>query len=302
MKLYIKANNKKIVKNLDLLLPKYNTKTATFLDNNSPIEYITNLESANILDNQKEKLFFDNRELKNIINGIYFGNSSCEHLMPTIKDIVEVKEMIKPKKYNFVFVFAPLSEFSFPKAIEILEYLNNFSSEVVVNDFGTLNLALKYKNIKPILGTNFTKSIKKAFDSNIQDDIDILHHLEFEVKEVREFYKGLGVGRISCENLNIDTAFLKQSPYLYLDLYYPYIYISNSKACQIATNFKNEDGTFVNDDCHKYCTQVSCDFKNSKIYNFYQRYNTIYKPNTPLELDANIYKGKKNRLIWEIFL
>ena len=184
----------------------------------------------------------------------------------------------------------------------ILEFLNSFACEVVVNDFGTLNLALKYKNIKPILGTNFTKSIKKVFDNKLQENLEVLKHIEFEVKEVREFYKNLGVSRISSENLNIDTTFLKQTPYIYLDLYYPYIYISNSKSCQIATNFDNENGTFVNDSCHKYCTEVSCDMKNSEVYSFYQRYNTIYKPNINLNLDDNIYKGKKNRLIWEIFL
>jgi len=300
MKLYIKANNKKIVKNLDLLLPKYNTKTASFLDSNSPMEYITNIKSADILDSLKEKLFFDNRSLKNIISGIYFGNSSCEHLMPTIRDIVEVKHIIEPLKYNFVFIFAPLSEFSFEKATEILEFLNNSGCEVVVNDFGTLNLALKYKNIKPILGTNFTKSIKKAFDNNIQENMETLKHIEFEVKETREFYKSLGISRISCENLNIDTDFLKQPPYTYLDIYYPYIYISNSKSCTIATAFDNQDGTFVNENCHKYCTTVSTEFDNR--YDFYQRYNTIYKPNLTLDINANIYKGRKNRLIWEIFL
>lgn len=302
MKLYLKINNKKILKNIDLLLPKYNAKTTSYLDTNCPIEYITNLKSANILEKEKEKLFFDDRDLKHIIKGIYFGNSSCEHLMPSIKDIVEVQEMIKPKKYNFVFVFAPLSEFSLEKAIEILEFLNKDICEVVVNDFGTLNITLKYKNIKPILGTNFTKSIKKAFNSQIQEDIDILKDIEYEVPEVREFYKSIGISRLSCENLKLNTKFLKQSPSMYLDLYYPYVYISNSKSCHIATNFNNENGIFVNNSCHKYCTEVSSDFKNSNIYNFYQRYNTIYKPNISLDLDENIYKGKKNRLIWEIFI
>ena len=270
----------------------------SFLDDNTPIEYITNIKSANILDSLKEKLFFDDRKLKNIIKGVYFGNSSCEHLMPSIKDIVEIKNMIKPLKYNFVFVFAPLSEFSFNKAKEILEFLDIDGCEVVVNDFGTLNLVLSYKNLKPILGINFSKTIKKAFDSNIQNDLEILKHIEFEVKEVREFYKNLKISRISCENLDIDTSFLKQSPYFYLDFYYPYIYVSNSKSCVIATTFNNQNGTFVNENCHKYCINVSVDYDKY----FYQRYNTIYKTNINLQIDENIYKNKKNRLIWEIFL
>ena len=66
--------------------------------------------------------------------------------------------------------------------------------------------------------------------------------------------------------------------------------------------FENENSTFVNDSCHKYCLSSACDFENSKIYNIYQRYNTIYKPELQLNIPKDISKNKKNRLIWELFL
>jgi hypothetical protein len=53
--------------------------------------------------------------------------------------------------------------------IENLEYLNdnahqiNFKTkivEVVVNDFGTLKIIKKYKNLKPIIGRLMIKTLK----------------------------------------------------------------------------------------------------------------------------------------------
>jgi hypothetical protein len=299
MKLYLKINTLKILKNIDILLPKYNTKVEKYLTPNSPIEYITNLKSANILLAHKEKIFYDTRELKHLIKGVYFGNSSCEHLLPNITDTIKAYKICREKKYNFIFVVPPLSEFSFKCVDEIFEYLNNISCEVVVNDFGILQLATKYTQLKIILGTNFTKTIKKSF---LNHDSKQTHHIEFENKEVRQFYKNLDISRISFENLPIETSFLKEAPFVYVDYYYPYTYISHSKSCQIASNFDNINGSFVNEECSKYCLSVSCDFKNSNIHNFYQRYNTIYQPKLELNLDKTIYSHKKNRLIWEIFL
>ncbi len=303
MKLYIKTNNITILKNLENLLPRYNTKSMAFLDTNSPIEYITNIKTANILDKQKTTLFYDDRDLKNVVRGIYYGNSSCEHLLPSIYEITTAMHIANEKNLNFVFVFPALSEFSFENAKEICKALNQDGCEVVVNDFGTLHLVQEFKNLKIILGTNFTKVIKKAFDTTSTDDkIDILQDIEFEIAEVRKFYKELGISRLSVENLNLNLACLDEIPRMYVDIYYPYIYISHSKACNIASNFNHLNGTFVNNSCSKNCLSASCDFKNSDIFHFYQRYNTVYKPNEKLEIDKVIYRNKKNRLIWEIFL
>ena len=104
------------------------------------------------------------------------------------------------------------------------------------------------------------------------------------------------------ENMEFECDFLKEKPFMYVDYYYPYKYISNSKMCQIAMNFENKNGTFVNENCHKYCLSSACDFEHSNIYNIYQRYNTIYKPEIQLNISKNIFKNKKNRLIWELFL
>lgn len=313
MKLYIKANNLKILKNIDTLLPNANAKANILIDKNSNHEYITNLESVKEILKNSDELFYDNRSLDKLIKGIYFGNSSCEHLLPTIADIIEAKKICEIKHYNFVFVFPPLSEFKIDEVKYILDLMaKKPNSEIVVNDIGTLNLVLENQNLKPILGLNFTKIIKNSFIDNIiptdlsssqlQNQKELLSHSEFEVLETREFYKSIGISRFGIENIKLDLNFLNEAPKMQLDFYYPYITIANSKACDIAGYFENERGYFVHDDCSKYCNFASLEFKHSDILNLRQRYNSIYKTNIILNISKEVYKNGKNRFIWELFL
>jgi hypothetical protein len=313
MRLYIKANSIKILKNLPTLLPNTNAKTAYLLNKKSPLEYQSNLASAAVLESQKEKLFFSDKSLSSLVKGIYFGNSSCEHLLPSIADIVEAEQLCKEKYYNFVFVFPPLGQHKMEEAQFILEHLSKKPlCEVVVNDIGTLHLALSYSTLKPILGLAFTKVIKNAFIDNItptdlssmqfEKQQALAKHCEFELAEVRGFYKAMGVGRFTIENTDLSVDFLETAPKMLCDFYYPYISLANSKACDIAGLFEDQRGYFVQEECPKYCNFVSLEFTHNDILGLHQRYNTINKTHTPLELNKMLYKENKNRLVWEVFL
>jgi hypothetical protein len=312
MKLYIKTSNLKTLKNIDTLVQENFSQLSFYIDEFSHYDYKANLLGAKELSKHKKELFYDDRGLDKLIKGVYFGNSSCEHLLPSIADIVEAKKICDKRHLNFVFVFGAMSEFMSEDVEFILKFLaNNPQSEVVVNDIGTLHLALQYK-LKPILGLNFTKIIKNSFIDSIKpnnlsstqlnNQHKLLTHSEFEIDEVREFYKELGVGRISVENTDIDLIFLDKKPKLQLDFYYPYITIANSKACDIASSFEDARGYFVHENCSKYCNFASLEFKHTQVLNLRQRYNTVYKTNFAIELDKSVYKDKKNRFIWEVFL
>jgi len=313
MKLYIKANHIKILKNLDTILPNANAKTAFLLDQQSHHAYKANLESAKKLSVNAKKLFYDERELAKLIKGIYFGNSSCEHLLASITETTQAQKICESKHYNFVFVFPPISHFKLEEAKYMMQYLaQKPQTEVVVNDIGMLYLAYSHQNIKPILGLNFSKIIKNAFigsvtptelsSTQLTNQQELLTHLEFEVAEVREFYKGMRVGRFAIENTPLDLGFLDDKPKMQCDFYYPFVTLANSKACDIAGIFEDERAYFVHDDCPRYCNYASLEFSHSKLLDIHQRYNTVYKINTVLELNKVLYKDGKNRLVWEIFI
>jgi len=313
MKLYIKANSLKILKNLDTILPYATSKTNQLLDTNSNQEYLSNIKSAKEIQKYQKTYFYDTRELKQLIKGVYFGNSYCEHLLPAIKEIAEAKAFCENRHFNFVFVFAPMSQSKTKEVEYICETLSQKpNSEVVINDFGTLYNVLKYKNLKPILGLNFTKTIKNAFlDSIKQNDISstqlqnqkrLLSHIEFENKSVREFYTSLNIRRFAIENIALSLDFLDEAPKMYVDFYYPNITISNSRACDIAGMFEDKRRYFAYDECPKYCNFASLEFEHSDVLGLYQRYTTIYKIDFNLNIPKIVYKNPKNRFVWEIFV
>jgi len=311
MKLYIKANDYKTVKNLDSLLPLYLSKTSLFLQEDINPFYKISMLSAKEIEEKKELLFYDNREIKKIVKGLYFGNSYCEHLLPSLLDIAKAKSHFNNRHHNFVFVFPPIAS-KIDKAKEILQTLKELDiKEVVVNDYGMLGLVLT-KGFKPILGINFTKTIKNTFikhkkateitKEQFKNQKELLKHLEFEIDNFREFLKSLDIGRFSVENIEFDGSFLDKKPLLNVDIYYPYITISNSRACDIAGIFEDKRGYFAQKECLKYCQELSLEFALTPISGFIQRYNSMQKSNILLNIKKDIYKNKKNRLVWEVFV
>jgi len=217
MKLYIKANDYKTVKNLDSLLPAYISKTSLFLQEEINPFYKISILSAKEIEEKKELLFYDNREIKKIVKGLYFGNSYCEHLLPSPLEIAKAKSHYNDRHHNFVFVFAPIAS-KINRAKEILQTLKELQvKEVVVNDYGMMHLALS-EGFKPILGVNFTKTIKNTFiehkmateitKEQFKNQKELLKHLEFEISSYREFLKSLGIGRVSIENIEFDESFI----------------------------------------------------------------------------------------------
>jgi hypothetical protein len=313
MKLYIKANKIKILKNIDTLLPHALSKTNALRDKDTHHDYVANIQSAMELQKHQKTLFYETRELSKLVKGVYFGNSSCEHLLAPVKEIAEAREFCQERHFNFVFVFPPLSQGKIEDARYICEMLSREKGcEVVANDIGVLQMILEYKTLKPILGLNFTKVIKNAFlDSMPQSDIsktqlsnqkELLSHIEFENSELREFYKSLGVGRFTLENIESDMSFMGDAPKMQVDFYYPHVTISNSRACDIAGCFEDERAYFAYDDCSKFCNFASLEFTHSDVLGLRQRYNTIYKTNISLDVPKEVYKNDRNRLVWELFL
>jgi len=155
-----------------------------------------------------------------------------------------------------------------------------------------------------VIKNAFIDVVKPTELSSIQleNQKELLSHLEFEVPEVREFYKALNIGRFAIENINLDMEFLDTAPRMYCDFYYPHITLANSKACDIAGAFDDQRGHFVHEDCSRYCNYASLEFGNADTLKLQQRYNTVYKTNTQLEVPNVLKKNSKNRFIWELFL
>ncbi|MDD3302932.1 MAG: hypothetical protein PHN31_05215 [Candidatus Gracilibacteria bacterium] len=158
-----------------LSMGKNDREIANFFTTNFPGEF------ASTISPQYEVNFVSIREIKrkfgpeifNKIDGIYYGSDNCEFLVPYKNEVEKAIEEFKEFNKNFpphkVRTFTLVTPYVGDKMLsfldESLEYLNNLTIknplEVVVNDFGVLNLIIKkYNNLKPIFGRVIHKLVK----------------------------------------------------------------------------------------------------------------------------------------------
>jgi hypothetical protein len=275
------------------------------------INQITNyLESYKTLDAHKQELFYTEKPLKSAIKGVYFGNDTCEHLLITPVEIKKAISYCGSKKWHIVFRLPPMSENYTQRYKEILELLDSYSSEVVFNDFGALELATIYPNIKKTLGRLFFKTQRSGFlDTFIQNDVsgEVFEaqmqnttHCEYELQSIREFYKSLGIKRVSLENLPVKTEWLKQKPYMNVDIYYPNLFLAKSRACESLEVVNPKASYHPQSFCSKPCREFILEYEMSRYSGVFGNFNAYYKTKTKIEFEKTVIKKSDARLVWEM--
>jgi len=316
MKLFLKVSGIRQFRALKSLLPHRNAEVVKVLrmlhDDANHQDYQINIDTNRELNIRKEELFYDERELAKMVKGIYFGSDSCEHLLPYFRHVSEVMEHCQRFKLHFVFVFPPISITYSKHADELLAFLDQHKAEVVVNDYGMLAAATSYKQLKVTLGRLFNCVQRNAFvdqlrptevsDTQLKTQRQVCNQLELAIPEVRSYLKSLNVGRISLENMPYETDFIDQAPRMNVDVYYPYIYLSSSRACDTAGVVHNSYANSPQAECSRYCEKVSVDFDEGWIFGMIHRNNAFYRVEKSIQIDASIYKKARNRLVYEIWL
>jgi hypothetical protein len=316
MKLFVKCSSIQLFRGLDDLLPRGVSgirESLRGLKHDAAFrEYQTHLDTVQLLNEMRARLFYSERELRSLLTGIYFGNDTCEHLLSYPRHIMEVQEYCERHKLHFVFVFPPIAEHSMTHAKNTLELLAETAAEVVVNDFGMLQQARGQKKLTISLGRLFNRVQRNAFIDRLEPEdasLEQLHNQqaarmmpEFAQDAVRRFYKEIGVGRFAVENQNFDFSFLQHKPRMNMDIYYPYRYLSSGRACDCAGFADQRRATFPSADCPHICRTIAVHFPDEHHFGMIHRNNAFYTLAKRLEVPAEVSKNPRNRLIYEPML
>jgi len=316
MKLFLKVSSIRQFRALKSLLPNRNAEVLESIralrDDDNYSDYQTNIETNRELSSRSKELFYDERELAQVVKGIYFGSDTCEHLLPYFRHVTEVMEHCQRYKLHFVFVFPPISATYSKHAHELLSFLDGHKAEVVINDYGMLASASSYKQLKVSLGRLLNRVQRNAFVDNLhpneltaeqlENQRQANHQLELAIPEVRSYLKSLNVGRFSIENMQYDASFLDEAPRMNVDVYYPYLYLSSSRACDTAGVVDNAYAHFPQKECARHCEKVSIDFDEGWIFGIIHRNNAFYRIEKSIKITETIFKKSRNRLIYEIWL
>lgn len=219
------------------------------------------------------------------VEGIYYGQETCENLIPSLKNLKLAVEYCKEHEYQFVFA----TPYAGPKGMErmksLLKFLNDEApgSEVVVNDYGVLHiLESDYSNLTPVLGrlllkfkrdprfslsgfeiTNQgIKNIKKV-ESN---QMDALQGCSLELPAYQEFLKQKGIQRICLDTLSqgMNKKTLKKWGFP-VDLLWPWSYVTSSRSCSIAAHTQPGKEFHPTDEpCKFQCKKYEFTFSSDK--------------------------------------
>ncbi len=302
---------------LRIIPPPGNADIFKMLDHNVKTNQLSLIKLRDYYYKKYRKEYLSN------IERIYFGNETCEYLIP---DLEEVKKAysFSINEYEFTLITPYVGQFGINKLIPIFEFLNtrdNVDIEVVVNDFGILHLLNeKYINLIPTLGRLLIKTKRdprfsisgytavadniKSLKRIIKNQRQIIRDNSLSVNLYQKFLKDKGIMRIGIDAVpqNIKFSGKKKTFGFPVDLYWPWTYITSNRNCSIAA-YTQLGKSFhpTEENCFKQCRLYEFTFSSDKeMLTTVQRGNAVWMSTESL---SNDYFNKGfDRLIYQPYI
>lgn len=219
------------------------------------------------------------------IQRIYFGQETCESLIPTLKSVQQAIEIVNKREVAFTLATPYVSPKGIAELRKIFEYLVTVSQEieVVVNDYGVLHMInTEYPKLIPVLGRLLIKMKRdprfslSGYDiANVEirnikkvesNQLEVLQGSSLELPSYQKFLNEKGIERAGIDTLpqGIDPKTLKKWG-LKMDLYWPWTYITSSRSCAIAAHTQvGRDYHPTDEPCEFQCKQFEFTFSSDK--------------------------------------
>jgi hypothetical protein len=196
---------------------------------------------------------------------LYFGHEFCERQIPGLNSLRRALDFARSRDIAFTFVSPYVTDAGLVVLRKSLDFLSRqkFPCEIVVNDWGVLNLASReYPGIVPVLGRLLTKQKRGLHVKNLlqRDYKSVL--LNDSVRKKKEiiffkkmppradyYYKGTnagsvpvihdflisrGISRIELDNPEQGVSLALPAGRIFASVYTPYVYIATTFYCPSA--------------------------------------------------------------------
>lgn len=281
------------------------------------------LISEECLVNQNSLLALRNNfgnKLLDKVKILYFGNETCENLIPTKEIVEKVLSFCNKNNYQFSYITPYVGPNGLIKVKTNLDFLEKNmiyknKIEIVFNDFGVLNLLQKYEKLIPVLGRLLIKTKRDPRYLNTdycrnKEKISKFHYIKTNqleaigqgslgIKDYQSLLKKNGVRRVSLDiSNNISNIDNKVFP---MDIYWPWTYITSGRACQIAA-INNPLLKYhpVNHSCRYECKRYQYVLKTTDNTTSMHKGNALWMDST--NLIGQIYNNRFKRLIYQPYI
>lgn len=295
-------------KTLEIIELPDTLQAINFLDYNCRENQI----SLNIINDYYYKYF--GKDYKTNIERVYFGVEVCERLIPDLENVKKALEICEKREMGFTFVTPYVGPLGIEKLRIIFDYLNEKEDiEIVINDFGVLNLIIEhFPNLNVVFGRLLNKlkrdirfsvsgyEIEDKYFKNAKKILDNQHKTlqssSFEVNIYKDFLRKSGVKRVGVDSvpqgININNWSFP------VDLYWPWTYITSGRNCNIAGHIQSRKTAHSTDEpCFYQCKLYEFVFKSDKrMLDSVQRGTALWM--TTSSLYKELFKLKIDRLIY----
>ena len=207
-----------------------------------------------------------------VYSRLYFGSETCEHLLPSTSDIIDVYSVAREKNVNFTLVTPWLGQKGLKRLHDVFAALDDEKIlggiEVVVNDWGALRLLNECTDNRPriCLGRLLNKQCTDPRLSEWNESATVSSqycHSSADNETVLDFVKHLGVVRLEYNNPLHGVQRATKFP---ASLYHPYFILSVSRICPVANWHHNKRFREIGP-CKMECRQGVFELK----YEFFSR-------------------------------
>lgn len=251
-------------------------------------------------------------DLSNTLNNIdaydrlYFGSEFCQLHLPTAEEIIKILSIAQQGNKNLTFLTPVCNDLGVKKIAYILEkygkYLYAHDFEVVINDWGILDLLDKYPEVKKVVGRSLLNYKKDPRIGKFTSVPVELKYNESLSKYVRNFLFKYGCRRIEFDNLDYLLESVSPSKDIAFSVYIPYVCVTTTRLCRLQDeNLYNRSNALKSHlNCDRKCEKIRLELKNKSVgKSLVVRGNTQYYETTILSEKWYEARGI-DRLVYDI--
>ncbi|MGM9978501.1 MAG: hypothetical protein ACI33J_06855 [Clostridium sp.] len=292
--------------NMDVL---NSIEMAITLDNDDLYEKYIDNDKESFKEYYFKKNFLENHMLfKKNIERLYIGNEFCHNLFPSINDLIKMLEKAKEESINVTLCFTYIRECYIQKTKDIIEKvydwckINNFKIEIVINDWGMLELLKSKENYFTLCLGNLLNKRKKdpryIYKNGYEKNKELLSLNSLNSKKFREFLKDNNIERYEYESCNYKIAIPEGKH----SLHFPFYMTNSSQYCPLyamCTTMNRGNQKLVKT-CPKYCRDYV--FLYPKHLKMIGKYNSLFAFDDTLLKDKEILEYYINNNINRVVL
>lgn len=176
---------------------------------------------------------------------VYIGNEFCQNLLFSLNSLKNRIDRVLKHNKNFSIVTPYVTDWGLQILKKYFDFLNKHhpGTEIIVNDFGVMDLACDYQNLEPVLGRAIGNHLTKGPPD-----------LKPNSGQALSFFFAKGIKRCEVSNKG-DYAQLDTHKELEYSLYYPYMFVSTGRRCMVGFENKKAEEGFDPKQCKRPCNQ-----------------------------------------------